>query len=184
MGKLDGKIALITGGNSGIGLATAKWFAKECAYVFITGRRDSELAAAVKEIGHDVTGAQGDVSNLDDLDRLLVACLALLLIDAEAAEVAGNCPAADTELDAAVTDNVESRDLFGNAQRMRQRQQYDRDAEAQRAGPLGQRREHQQGRRHNREVGIEVLLDRPYGIKTEGLGMHSLIESVAISLDR
>ena len=70
MGKLDGKIALITGGNSGIGLATAKWFAKEGAYVFITGRRDSELAAAVKEIGHDVTGAQGDVSNLGDLDRL------------------------------------------------------------------------------------------------------------------
>src|SRR5713101_4721457 len=70
MGKLDGKIALITGGNSGIGLATAKWFANEGAYVFITGRRDSELAAAVKEIGHDVTGVQGDVSNLGDLDRL------------------------------------------------------------------------------------------------------------------
>src|SRR5229473_3192689 len=70
MGKLDGKIALITGGNSGIGLATAKRFVNEGAYVFITGRRDSELAAAVKEIGHDVTGVQGDVSNLDDLDRL------------------------------------------------------------------------------------------------------------------
>ena len=70
MGKLDGKIALITGGNSGIGLATAKRFVNEGAFVFITGRRDSELAAAVKEIGHDVTGAQGDVSNLDDLDRL------------------------------------------------------------------------------------------------------------------
>ncbi len=70
MGKLDGKTALITGGNSGIGLATAKWFAKEGAYVFITGRRDPELAAAVKEIGHDVTGVQGDVSNLGDLDRL------------------------------------------------------------------------------------------------------------------
>src|SRR5229473_3716589 len=70
MGKLDGKIALITGGNSGIGLATAKRFVNEGAYVFITGRRDSELAAAVKEIGHDVTGIQGDVSNLGDLDRL------------------------------------------------------------------------------------------------------------------
>jgi NAD(P)-dependent dehydrogenase (short-subunit alcohol dehydrogenase family) len=70
MGKIDGKIALITGGNSGIGLATAKRFVNEGAYVFITGRRDSELAAAVKEIGHDATGVQGDVSNLGDLDRL------------------------------------------------------------------------------------------------------------------
>src|SRR6266702_880952 len=70
MGKLDGKIALITGGNSGIGLATAKQFVNEGAYVFITGRRDSELAAAVKEIGRNVTSVQGDVSNLGDLDRL------------------------------------------------------------------------------------------------------------------
>src|SRR5436305_8610312 len=70
MGKLDGKIALITGGNSGIGLATAKRFVDEGAYVFITGRRESELAAAVKEIGRNVTGVRGDVSNLGDLDRL------------------------------------------------------------------------------------------------------------------
>src|SRR5262245_6542743 len=70
MGKLEGKIALITGGNSGIGLATAKQFVNEGAYVFITGRRDVELAAAVKEIGRNVTGVQGDVSNLGDLDRL------------------------------------------------------------------------------------------------------------------
>jgi NAD(P)-dependent dehydrogenase (short-subunit alcohol dehydrogenase family) len=70
MGKLEGKIALITGGNSGIGLATAKQFVNEGAYVFITGRRDSELAAAVKEIGRNVNGIQGDVSNLGDLDRL------------------------------------------------------------------------------------------------------------------
>ncbi len=70
MGKLDGKIALITGGNSGIGRATAKRFVNEGAYVFVTGRRDTELAAAVKEIGHGVTGVQGDVSNLGDLDRL------------------------------------------------------------------------------------------------------------------
>jgi NAD(P)-dependent dehydrogenase (short-subunit alcohol dehydrogenase family) len=70
MGKLDGKIALITGGNSGIGLATAKQFVSEGAYVFITGRRDAELAAAVKQIGKNVTGIQGDVSNLNDLDRL------------------------------------------------------------------------------------------------------------------
>ncbi len=70
MGKLEGKIALITGGNSGIGLATAKRFAHEGAYVFITGRRDAELAAAAKEIGRNVTGVQGDVSKLGDLDRL------------------------------------------------------------------------------------------------------------------
>jgi NAD(P)-dependent dehydrogenase (short-subunit alcohol dehydrogenase family) len=70
MGKLDGKIALITGGNSGIGLATGKQFVNEGAYVFITGRRDPELAAAVKEVGRNVTGVQGDVSDLGDLDRL------------------------------------------------------------------------------------------------------------------
>ena len=70
MGKLEGKIALITGGNGGIGLATAKQFVNEGAYVFITGRREPELAAAVKEIGRNVTGVQGDVSNLGDLDRL------------------------------------------------------------------------------------------------------------------
>ncbi|PYS44851.1 MAG: oxidoreductase [Acidobacteria bacterium] len=70
MGKLEGKIALVTGGNSGIGLATAKRFVNEGAYVFITGRRNVELAAAVKEIGRNVTGVQGDVSNLADLDRL------------------------------------------------------------------------------------------------------------------
>jgi len=70
MGKLEGKIALITGGNGGIGLATAKRFVSEGAYVFITGRRDTELAGAVKEIGKHVTGVQGDVSKLGDLDRL------------------------------------------------------------------------------------------------------------------
>src|SRR5437660_7796221 len=70
MGKLDGKIALITGGNSGIGLATAKRFVSEGPYGFITGRRDAELTAAVKAIGRNVTGIQGDVSNLGDLDRL------------------------------------------------------------------------------------------------------------------
>jgi len=70
MGKLEEKIALITGGNSGIGLATAKQFVNEGAYVFIIGRRDPELAGAVKEIGRNVTGVQGDVSNLGDLDRL------------------------------------------------------------------------------------------------------------------
>jgi NAD(P)-dependent dehydrogenase (short-subunit alcohol dehydrogenase family) len=70
MCRLERKIALITGGNSGIGLATAKRFVEEGAYVFITGRRDPELAAAVKEIGRNVTGVQGDASQLADLDRL------------------------------------------------------------------------------------------------------------------
>jgi len=70
MGKLEGKIALVTGGNGGIGLATAKRFVAEGAFVFITGRRQRELAAAVREIGDNVEGVQGDVSNLADLDRL------------------------------------------------------------------------------------------------------------------
>src|SRR5713101_5532597 len=73
MKKLEGKIAVITGGNSGIGLATAQRFVAEGAYVFITGRRQSELDAAVRQIGKNVTGVQGDVSNLADLDRLYAA---------------------------------------------------------------------------------------------------------------
>src|SRR5271170_1694983 len=69
-GKLEGKIAVITGGNSGMGLATAKRFVAEGAEVVITGRRQAELDAAVKEIGPNATGVRGDVSNLADLDRL------------------------------------------------------------------------------------------------------------------
>src|SRR4051794_25983640 len=68
--KLAGKVAVITGGNSGIGLATAKRFIEEGAYVFITGRRQKELDAAVNELGSKATGVQGDVSKLADLDRL------------------------------------------------------------------------------------------------------------------
>lgn len=70
MKKLEGKIALITGGNSGIGLATAKRFVAEGAFVFITGRNQSKLDEAVREIGSNVTAVQGDVANLNDLDRL------------------------------------------------------------------------------------------------------------------
>src|SRR5258707_7598878 len=70
MNRLEGKIALITGGSTGIGLATAKHFVSEGAYVFITGRRASELESAAETIGKNVTGVQGDVANLGDLDRL------------------------------------------------------------------------------------------------------------------
>ena len=70
MSRLEGKVAVITGGNSGIGLATAQRFVAEGAYVFITGRRQSELDAAVKQIGKSITAVQGDVSSLADLDRL------------------------------------------------------------------------------------------------------------------
>jgi NAD(P)-dependent dehydrogenase (short-subunit alcohol dehydrogenase family) len=69
-GKLEGKVAVITGANSGIGLATAKRFVGEGAYVFITGRRQAELNTAVKEIGRNVTAVQGDVAKLADLNRL------------------------------------------------------------------------------------------------------------------
>jgi NAD(P)-dependent dehydrogenase (short-subunit alcohol dehydrogenase family) len=70
MRKLENKVAVITGGSSGIGLASAKRFVAEGAFVFITGRRQTELDKAVAEIGSNAIGVQGDVSNLDDLDRL------------------------------------------------------------------------------------------------------------------
>jgi NAD(P)-dependent dehydrogenase (short-subunit alcohol dehydrogenase family) len=70
MEKLKGKIAVITGATSGMALATAKLFVEEGAYVFITGRRQAQLDAAVKEIGKNITGVQGDAGNLADLDRL------------------------------------------------------------------------------------------------------------------
>jgi NAD(P)-dependent dehydrogenase (short-subunit alcohol dehydrogenase family) len=70
MGRLQGKVAVITGGTEGIGLATAQLFVNEGAYVFITGRRQKELDEAVRAIGSNVTGVQGDVAKLADLDRL------------------------------------------------------------------------------------------------------------------
>jgi NAD(P)-dependent dehydrogenase (short-subunit alcohol dehydrogenase family) len=70
MKKLEGKVALVTGGSSGIGLATAHLFAREGAFVYITGRRQQELDAAVSQIGKNVTSVQGDIANLADLDRL------------------------------------------------------------------------------------------------------------------
>src|SRR6201998_1406906 len=79
--KLQGKAAVITGGTSGIGLAAAKLFVKEGAYVFITGRRQKELDEAVKAIGSNVTGVQGDISKLPDLDRLYEAVAAKGRID-------------------------------------------------------------------------------------------------------
>jgi NAD(P)-dependent dehydrogenase (short-subunit alcohol dehydrogenase family) len=71
MGKLDGKIAVITGGDSGLGLATAERFVAEGAFVFITGRRQQELDAAARKIGRNAAAVQGDVSKLDDLDSVL-----------------------------------------------------------------------------------------------------------------
>src|SRR6201997_2042995 len=70
MPRLDGKISLVTGGTSGIGLAAANALAKEGAHVYITGRREPELRTAVQHIGRNATGVRGDVSNADDLDRL------------------------------------------------------------------------------------------------------------------
>ena len=70
MGRLDGKVAVITGGSSGIGLATARKFTNEGARVFVTGRRQTELDAAVRTIGSGATAVHGDVTNLADLDRL------------------------------------------------------------------------------------------------------------------
>ena len=70
MGRFDGKVAVVTGGTSGIGLAAAQQFVQEGAYVFITGRRQRELDEAVQQIGKNVTGVQGDISKLEDLDTL------------------------------------------------------------------------------------------------------------------
>lgn len=70
MGQLNGKVAVVTGGSTGIGLATAQRFADEGAHVYLTGRRQGELDAAVAKVGHDAVGLQGDVARPEDLDRL------------------------------------------------------------------------------------------------------------------
>src|SRR5438309_11064171 len=94
MGKLQGRVALVTGGTEGIGLAIAKLFVEEGAYLFITGRRQRELDQAVKTLGDNVAGIQGDVANMADLDRLcqnigrLKGRIDLLLANAGVAEVA------------------------------------------------------------------------------------------------
>ena len=76
MGQLQNKTALVTGGTTGIGLATARRFAAEGAHVFVTGRRQAELDAAVTELGENATGIRGDVADLDDLDRVFAAVAA------------------------------------------------------------------------------------------------------------
>src|SRR6202045_679448 len=81
MGKLQGKVAVVTGGTTGIGFATAKRFVDEGAYVFITGRRQKQLDEAIKAIGSEVAGVQGDVSKLQDLDRLYATVKAKGKID-------------------------------------------------------------------------------------------------------
>src|SRR5882762_7288210 len=79
--KLQGKVAVITGGTTGIGLATAKLFVEEGAYVFITGRRQKELDHAIQAIGNNVTGVRGDIAKLSDLDRLYEAVATKGMID-------------------------------------------------------------------------------------------------------
>jgi NAD(P)-dependent dehydrogenase (short-subunit alcohol dehydrogenase family) len=110
--KLEGKVALVTGGNSGIGLATAERFVAEGATVFITGRRKEELDAAVKKIGRNVTGVQGDVSALADLDRLFATIkekagrLDVVFANAGAAEFAPIGEISEAHFDKAFNVNV------------------------------------------------------------------------------
>src|SRR5260370_7674347 len=119
-GKLEGKVAVITGGNSGIGLATAKRFVAEGAYVFITGRRQAELDSAVKQIGENVTAVQGDVAKLADLDRLYATVKAkkgridILFANAGVAEYAPLGEITDEHFDAIFAANAKA--LLSTAQ--------------------------------------------------------------------
>jgi len=112
MAKLEGRVAVITGGNSGIGLATAQRLAAEGAYVFITGRRQSELDLAARQIGKNVTGVQGDVSKLADLDRLYATVkqekgqIDILFANAGAGEIAALGAISEEHFDKAFNINV------------------------------------------------------------------------------
>ncbi|MGA7934997.1 MAG: SDR family oxidoreductase [Kovacikia sp.] len=112
MNKLEGKVALVTGGTSGIGLATAKQFVAEGADVFITGRRQPELDAAVKAIGKNVTGVQSDASKLADLDRLFATIkqekghLDILFANAGGGEIAPLGAITEAHFDKAFNTNV------------------------------------------------------------------------------
>jgi NAD(P)-dependent dehydrogenase (short-subunit alcohol dehydrogenase family) len=112
MAKLEGKVAVVTGGNSGIGLAAAQRLAAEGAHVFITGRRQSELDAAARQIGKSVTGVQGDVSKLADLDRLYATVkqekgrIDILFANAGAAEIAALGAISEEHFDKAFNVNV------------------------------------------------------------------------------
>jgi NAD(P)-dependent dehydrogenase (short-subunit alcohol dehydrogenase family) len=112
MGKLDGKVALVTGGNSGIGLASAKRLASDGAYVFITGRRKSELDAAADQIGRNVKAIQADVSKLPDLDRVFAVVkdvkgrLDILFANAGVAEEAPLAEVTEEQFDRTFSINV------------------------------------------------------------------------------
>ncbi|MBZ2208248.1 SDR family NAD(P)-dependent oxidoreductase [Massilia soli] len=112
MGKLDGKVAVITGANSGIGLATAKRFAQEGALVFMTGRRQQALDAAVAEVGERARGIQGDIANLADLDRLFeavrreVGSIDVLFANAGGGEFAALADVTEDHFDSTFATNV------------------------------------------------------------------------------
>jgi NAD(P)-dependent dehydrogenase (short-subunit alcohol dehydrogenase family) len=121
MSKLSNKTAVVTGGSTGIGLAAAKRLVAEGAYVFITGRRKAELEQATKEIGRNVSAVQGDVSNLDDLDRLYATVKAergsldILVINAGIGEMQTLATATPEHFDKIFTVNV--RGTFFTAQK-------------------------------------------------------------------
>lgn len=121
MGKLSEKVAVITGGSSGIGLATALRFVEEGAYVFITGRRAAELERAKARIGRNVSTVQGDIADLDDLDRLYAAvkaekgCVDVLVANAGYVELATLAQATPEHFDR--TFGVNARGTFFTVQK-------------------------------------------------------------------
>ena len=121
MGKLEGKVAVITGGNSGIGLATAKRFVEEGAHVVISGRREKELKEAAAFIGRNVTTVTGDVTRLQDLDRLYAVVkekhgrIDVLFVNAGWGEVAPLEAATEAHFDKTFDLNVKG--LFFTAQK-------------------------------------------------------------------